>query len=374
MKTVLFVVSEDWYFVSHRLPLAEYAVAQGYQVGVLCNVSDRRSVIEQAGIDVFDWQLLRKSKNPLNELRSIAILRRCVRSYEPDIIHAVALKPILYTHLTTTSSAVRLVSALGGLGYTFSSDSRMAKALRGVIRIALQRVIRRKNSHIIMQNPDDMHMLTHVGIQREDGHFSLIPGVGVDHERFHPKASPAQSSRTVIYTGRLLWDKGMDEFVQVARAIKSSHPTVRFVLAGMRDEHNPECVPSQVLEQWCREGVVEWAGYQKDVVKSLHKASVFLFPSYREGFPKAVLEASSCGLPVVTFDVPGCREVVNHGTTGYLIPFKDVAKMQAAVRKLLDDHEHALALGQAGRERVLQQYTVKHIADQTLRVWEARDE
>lgn len=368
MKKLMFVISEDWYFVSHRLQLAMHAKATGYQVAVLCCISSHRVLLESAGIEVFPWSLERRSKNPLSELRAIREVWQAVDSFQPDVLHAVALKPVLYSAMAGKIKKVSgRVFALAGLGFVFSSKKMLARCLRPFVALAFRLAFRNSSTRLIMQNPDDVQVLLDAQIIAPEK-IRLIRGAGVDVVAFAALPEP-EGQMLVVLPGRMLWDKGVGEFVEAARLLRQRGLDARFALVGDRDDHNPSCVPAQTLEEWEAEGVVEYWGRRADMPAVLAQAHIVCLPSYREGLPKALLEAASSARPIVTFDVPGCREVVVHGKNGLLVPFGDVAALATALETLAADRGMRQRMGKEGRRMAEQEFSQELVAAQTSRVW-----
>jgi len=369
-KRILFIVSEDWYFVSHRLHLAVAAIKDGYKVGLLSKTSRHRQLLEETGIEVFDWSLNRRSSNIVLEVRAIADVVSAMKEFKPDLIHAVALKPVLYSSLAATITRTRsCVFALAGLGFIFGSKKWIAKLARPLVLFAFRLAFSGNNTRLILQNPDDQSVILSAGVIEKDK-ISLIRGAGVDTDIFAPKSNP-QEPPIVILPARMLWDKGVREFVNCASLIKQQWNDVRFALVGDTDIHNPEAVPVEQLQQWDNEGVVEWWGHMDTMPEVYQQAAIICFPSsYREGLPKSLLEAASCARPIVTYDVVGCREIVVDGENGFLVPLKDEKALIKAVRNLLSDAKLRSRLGQAGRKMVLEEFSQEKVAAQTMQVWE----
>lgn len=369
MDTILFVVAEDSYFVSHRLHLAQHALDNGYRVVLITHGNKYKEIIEKKGINVYNWNINRSSINIILEVYSIVKLRQMIKDIRPKIVHAVAMKPVLYSSIACKGiDAIRCVFALGGLGFIFSSQKRYARFIRPLIIIALRYALSGKKNRLILQNIDDQHVIIRHRIIAEE-QIRLIRGAGVNTSIFSPQPE-AVGLPLVVLPGRMLWDKGIGDFVECARAIKAKGIAARFALVGDPDEHNPECVPRGQLEAWKKEGVVEWWGYCDDIPEVLRQAAIVCLPSYGEGLPKALLEAASCGRPIVTYDVSGCREVVVHERNGLLVPLKDGRALAAAVEKLLHDPELRMRMGRFGREMVIAEFAEERIARETMRVWE----
>lgn len=368
-KKLLLIISEDWAFISHRLDLACDAIDNGYEVAVLCRPTGQKDQILSKGIKVFDWDFSRGSLNPFHEVRSIINIIKCWRQYKPDLVHAVALKPVLYSaFVAKINLRTPVVCALGGLGFVYSSSSVKASILRKGISLTLIRLFSRKRLFLILQNRDDRDLLIEKKIINFDK-VRLIRGAGVDVSVFTPHAD-INEIPVVALPARFLWDKGLKEFVEVARRIRFSGISARFVLIGMHDVHNPETINPEVIDAWVSEGVIENWGYIKNMQKALSQTSVICLPSSREGLPKALLEAASCGRAIVTYDVPGCREVVDHEKNGLLVKFKDVDGLTEALKLLLLDKSLREHMGMMGRLKAVNEFSREIITRQTLEVWD----
>ncbi len=369
MKKLLFIVSEDWYFVSHRLHLATAAINDGYEVLLLSRISKHQELINSLGIETIDWPLERSSRNPLLEFKTIYCIVDVIRNFKPDLIHAVAMKPVLYTALSSIFADVNgRVFAFGGLGFIFRSHRIVARVLRLFFVPIFRLLLRGENIRLIIQNKDDRGLLEDYRIVNRKK-IRLIRGAGVNTKEFFPKYTPHSDIPLVILPARILWDKGVEDFVICAQRCKKKKVNVRFALIGDPDPHNPECIPDSQLKKWIRQGAIEWWGRQDDMLSIYHKADIVCFPSYHEGLPKTLLEAASCGLPIVSYDVSGCREVVQDTVNGFLIPFKDRDALFLAVLKLLEDSKLRYEMGKKGRNMILKDFTQEKIAAETISVW-----
>lgn len=369
MKRLLFIITEDWYFVSHRLHLAKAAISAGYQVALLSKFTNHRNIVLDEGIRVFDWSLNRSSSNPFLEIHSICGIVSTIRQFQPDLVHAVAIKPVLYSAIACRLTRLQnRVFALGGLGFIFSSQKRFAKLIRPLIVLALRMLLRGQNVKVILQNTDDCSVLYLTGIVNKDK-IRLIRGAGVDTNYFSPHQLPT-GTPLVVLPARMLWDKGVGEFVECSRALKEKGIVANFLLVGSPDTHNPESVSIDQLKKWKEEGVVDWCGHIEDMPNIYKQSSIVCLPSYREGLPKVLLEAASSGRPIVAYDVPGCREVVINDVNGFLVPLKDEDALVQAIEKLLRDHELCIRFSKAARELVLAEFSQEKIAEETMQVWE----
>ena len=365
MARILFVVTESWYFHSHRLPLALAAKEAGHEVAVATRRGGRAAEIEAAGIRLLPFEMDRQGMNPLKELSTVLRLAWLLRRERPELVHLVALKPVLLGNLAARLAGVEhRVSAVAGMGFLFAGDSRGGRGLplvRGLLAWAM------KGSRVIVQNPDDAALLEGLGVPAAS--LRLIRGSGVDLARFCVAPEP-EGTPLVMLPSRLLWDKGVGEFVDAARLLQERGVEARFVLVGAPDLGNPAAVPEAQLHAWVEEGLVEWWGYRKDMEQVLPQAHLVCLPSYREGVPKVLLEAMACGRAVVTCDVPGCREAVAHGENGLLVAARDPGALAEAIGWLLSAHELRRSMGAAGRERARRLFSIGRVTRETLELYD----
>lgn len=365
-KLLLFI-SEDYYYWSHRRALALAALAAGYEVVLVTRVGGLRERIEADGIRVVPLEISRGGMNPLRDLRMLGELIRIYRRERPTLVHHVAIKPVIYGSVAARVVGVRgVVNALAGLGYAFISRTWRGRGLRGLIRVLLRTALSR--GVLILQNPDDVSLLCGEGLIDRD-RVRLVRGSGVDLDRFRPPSTPLSGPPLVILPARMLWDKGVGEFVAAARRLREGGSPARFVLVGGRDEENPNGIDAQTLSLWQREGVVEWWGHSDDMPAVLCQGMIVCLPSYREGLPKALLEAAACALPLVATDVPGCREVVRHGENGLLVPARDVEALARALGDLLSDPAKRQSFGTASRELARSEFGQHAIVTHILSIY-----
>jgi glycosyltransferase involved in cell wall biosynthesis len=360
---LLFLVTEDWYFASHRLELARAALAAGFQVGVATRVRVHGERIREAGIELIPLELARRGKNPWSELRTVRDIAQIYRAFRPDIVHQVALKPILYGTLGARIARVpHVINALTGLGYVFSSDDIGAQLARPLLTAAYRVALRQ--GQVIVQNVDDLAMLTNKGIVALE-QCALIYGAGVDVERFaHVEEPPGPVH--VVLPSRMLRDKGVVEFVAAARQLKAQGIRARFVLVGASDPANPGSIAESQLRAWAETGVVEWWGWRDDMADVLREAHIVCLPSYREGLPKSLIEAAASGRPIVTCDVPGCREAVIPDETGILVPARDASALARALGALIGDAPRRQAMGARARQLALEKFSMQRVAAETI--------
>ena len=364
---LLFTAGDDGFFHSHRLPIARAARDAGFAVAVACPVGAHGDAIRAEGIRVLPVPVKRGRVSPLTDLRTIAALWRLYRAERPDVVHHVAMKPVLYGAIAARLTGVpAAVGALTGLGYVFSSRDIRARLLRPLLRRALRWALNGRRSICLTQNPDDAAFVAGLGVDRR--RIVVIPGSGVDTVRFAPSPEPDGPVRATLVS-RMLWDKGVGEFVEAARVARARNPALRFTLIGAPDEDNPAAVPVANLEAWRAEGVVDWQGRRDDIPTVWKDSHIAVLPSYREGLPKTLLEAASCGRPIVAADVPGSREIARDGESALLVPPRDPAALAAAILRLADDLALRARLGAGGRRLVEREFSEERTAAATLALW-----
>jgi glycosyltransferase involved in cell wall biosynthesis len=371
-RKLLFVVNVAWFFRSHRLPIAVAAKKAGYEVHVACNTDDREATqaIADAGCVVHEISFSRGEMNLIRELSVVRSLIRLYRSVRPSIVHHVTIKPVLYGSLIAGWIRVpAVVNAISGLGHTFSSTGVFPTLRRILIRALYRGTLCGKNSKVILQNPDDVREFVDRHIVPE-GHVVLIRGSGVDLSAFHPGGAEAQQLR-VLFPGRMLWAKGVAEFADAARQVRESGIHAEFLLAGSYDPENPGHVPEDILQSYSALGYVRWLGHVADVAQEMSKAAVVCLPSYYgEGVPKALIEAAACGKPIVTTDMPGCREIVRDGWNGLLVPSRDSVSLAKALITLLGDPSLRKQFGENSRCYAEQEFGIESVVQKTLAIYE----
>lgn len=366
---VCFYVTEDWYFFSHRLPIAKAAMKAGHDVVLVTRVNKHGELIKELGVRVIDFRNDRGGTNPFREILSILQLIAIYRRERPDLVHHVAVKPVFYGAIAALFSRVpRVVNALAGLGWLYSSEDWTARLLQASIKLPLGLLLRR--GKVIVQNDEDAAVVKSLGVSD----VTVIRGSGVDVERFSPTPKP-DGTPLVVLVARLLKEKGVGEFAEAARLLQAKGINARFALVGAPDPGNRSSIPESVIEAWVREGVVEWWGRRDDMPDVLKQAHIACLPSYyREGVPKSLLEAAACGLPIVTTDMPGCRDVVVDGEDGLLVPPRDVPSLASALEKLIGNRELRERMGADSRKKVLSRFADTYVAEATLEVYREFDE
>ncbi len=367
-KTLVFLLTEDWFFASHFLKRGLAAKAAGWRVILVARESDAAGKIRNAGIEVFPVDFIRRRLNPFAELRFTFQLAALYRNLKPDLVHHIALKPIVIGGLAGRLAGIpAYVNAPVGLGFVFSSNKLLAKLLKPLVTILLRLTLTPKNAKVIFENPDDLAALSAAGMVRADAAV-LIRGAGVDIEEFAPSPEPPGPIR-VILIARMIREKGVADFVAAARILQGQ---ADFVLVGAPDEGNPNTVTEAELRAWQEQKIITWLGPRKDIAALLASAHIACQPSsYREGLPKSALEAMAAGKPLVATDIPGCREAVVDHVTGLLVPPRNPPALAAALKTLIDDPALRARMGAAARARAVENFSDAIICQKTLLVYDS---
>jgi glycosyltransferase involved in cell wall biosynthesis len=370
VKIILFA-NTDWYLYNFRLSLAKALRDQGHEVILLSPNGGYGDRLTQMGFRWVVFPLSRRGMNPVRELITVGRLARFYRREHPDLVHHFTVKCVLYGSFAAWLANVHaIINSITGLGFIFIEENKLwVIVLRQVVKFLYRILLSdRQNTRVIFQNREDMSLFLQKKLTSKERAY-LIPGSGVDTAHYVPSPEP-EGVPLVILPGRLLWDKGVGEFVQAAQALRKEGVNARFALVGDSDSANPGGVPPGQLETWRNEGWVEWWGWQEDMLDVLRKAHIVCLPSYREGVPRSLLEAGACGRPVITTDVPGCRDVVRQGENGLLVPAKDVAALTDALRMLIYNIDLRAQLGACGRKIAVEEYSVERVNAETLKVYQ----
>ena len=361
---LLFFVTEDWYFCSHRLVLGKAAVQAGYQVVLVTRVGTHRDLIESVGIQVIALEQHRGSLNPLREIQVFLKLWNIYRQEKPDLVHHVAIKPVVFGGLIARLVGIQYqVNALAGLGWVYASRGILRRSLGIGISLILRKVL--QSGFVIVQNSDDQRWVQNLGVPAPQVH--MVRGSGVDLEMFHPAKKVPNTCLTVLLVSRMIWTKGIREFVEAARILRQRNLAVRFALVGSPDPANRESLSETQLQRWQKDGCVEWWGQHEDIAECYSHADIACLPSYYgEGLPKSLLEATASGLPVVTTDAPGCREIVKHGQNGFLVPVRDPYALADALEKLIQNSILRTKMGRVSREFAEREFSAERVVTETL--------
>lgn len=366
---LLFVVNNPAFFLSHRLPVALAAQNAGFDVHIATMDGPAVATVRGHGFAHHVIPLSRSGKNPVQELHSIYALWRLCRRLRPDIMHAVTIKPVLYGGIAARLAGVpAYVAAVSGLGYVFIRQNQGVDYVRMAATRLYRLALGHPNSRVIFQNTSDRQTLEDARVVRA-GQSVLIRGSGVDLDRFPYVPEPPEPV-VVLCVARLLEDKGIHEYVEAARLSQRRGDDFRWVLAGSPDPGNPASVSESAVRAWHQEGAIEWLGERTDIAELHQQAHIAVLPSYREGLPKSLVEAAASGRAVVTSDVPGCRDALEPGVSGLLVPPRDATALADAVRELALDGPRRMAMGRAGRTLAERDFDIHKIVRKQLDVYD----
>lgn len=366
-KTILYLVTEDWYFWSHRLPFARAARDAGARVIVASRMADHRDRIEAEGFAAVDIPFDRSGLNPIRDIGTLRAIEAVYRREKPDLVHHVAMKPVLYGGIAAARAGVSaVVNAMAGLGFLFISKSWKMRVLRPAVERAFRALNNRANTVLIVQNGDDAALFEErIGVARSN--IRIVRGSGVDIKKFAPSPEPA-GTPIAVCVSRMLWDKGIGELVAAAKLLKQRKVQLAVRLVGPTDA-NPASIPAAILAEWQRSGAVEVAGPSDDIPGAYADAHIAVLPSYREGLPKSLLEGAACGRPVVATDVPGCREICRDGETGIRVPLQTIEPLADALQRLAEDADLRRTLGAGARRAVETEFAEAIVVGETMDIY-----
>ena len=368
LKPVLvYLVTQDWYFMSHRVPMALAAQRAGYDVHVITHVNEDGAAIEALGFQVHPVEWRRGSINPFAFFGNIAEVRRLYRTLSPDLVHHVALQPTVVGSLAATGLSCARLNALAGLGFVFTSATLKARLARPVFRALLRYILADAHTSVLVQNPDDRAAIKRLGVA--DERIFTIRGSGVETDMLEPFPEPPEPV-TVGFVGRLLADKGVRSLVTAHDILARQGRPMRLLIAGEPDPANPASIPLAEIESWRQRPGIEVLGHVTDIAKFWASAHIAVLPSRREGLPKSLLEAAACGRPIVATNVPGCREIARESVNALLVPPDNAQALADAIARLADDKELRRKFGEAGRRLVENEFSADRIGSETVALYD----
>ncbi|HGS5246845.1 TPA: glycosyltransferase family 4 protein [Vibrio cholerae] len=367
-QRILFVVNAPEFFLSHRLPLAIAAQKAGFEVHVATAEGPEVQSIRSFGFVHHVVPFARCAQNPLNELKTLISLIKLFKTLKPSLVHLITIKPVLYGGVAARVTGIKaVVSAVSGLGTVFIAESAIARLRRWIVIAIYRFAFNQKRLSVIFQNPDDRDVLLSLKTLKMH-QVRMIRGSGVDLLDY-PFLPEPEGTSVVVMAARLLKDKGVMEFIQAAKILNERNIAVEMKLIGAPDLGNPTSVTQTELDQWAASGFVQLLGYQKNISKHYSEANIICLPSYREGLPKSLVEAAACGRPVVTTDVPGCRDAITPEKTGLLVPVKNAIALADAIETLVQDANLRKSMGQAGRALAEEVFAIENIVEQHMAIY-----
>jgi glycosyltransferase involved in cell wall biosynthesis len=365
---ILYVVSEDWYFLSHCLTMALAARATGFEVHVAADVIEDAANIREQGFALHAARFRRGKLSPLRTLRTILALRRLYRTVKPAIVHPVTLRLALLGIVASSGFRFAAVHAIGGLARRFITP-RTKRLLRGASRLVLRHGLNRRRAMALVQSPEDRDVLAGLGVDPQ--HIALIPGSGIDADRFRPIPEP-DGAVTIAFAGRMIADKGVRTLIEAHRMLLDSSIHCELLLAGTPDPADPSSIPQIVVAGWGSEPGITWLGHVDDISTVWRRAHIAVLPARcGDGVPKSLLEAAACGRPLIATDLPGCREIVIHEKTGLLVPVDDPGALAGAILRLIRSPAQRVRYGVAARRLVDERFAADLVGQATVALYRA---
>lgn len=369
-KVILFTSNTARLMLTHFLPLAEGARHAGFSVHVATPSGPDLVDIAKHGFTCHEVPISRSSTSPLREIWTIWLMFKLYRRIRPSVVHQFTIKPVLYGGIACRFARVpAVVNTITGLGYIFLANGLKTKMLRKLVIAAYRLAFRQNKLRSIFENPDDRALFLDAGLVRQSETL-LVHGAGVDLDRYRCVPEP-DGLVTVVLASRMLWDKGVGEFIEAAQTLSRRGVTARWILAGDSDKGNPSAIPEAQLNAWQSSGPVEWIGHVDNIPDLFANAHIICLPSYREGLPKVLIEAIACGRPVITTDVPGCREVVCDGVNGFLVPSHDAHTLADALQKLIENSDMRQLMGEAARSFAEQEFSVSEVVNACVGLYQS---
>ena len=366
-KKILIVVNSDWFFLSHRLPIALEAKKQGFEVHVSSRDTGRSPEIVSEGLIFHELPISCSGTNPIEELFAVRHFIKFYKRIKPDLVHHVTMKPVVYGSYAARILNIPVLNAVSGMGYVFTSHK--GKLLPFIVKNFIKLGWKAGTTHVIFQNPDDRKQVKDLGLLNGI-ETTLIKGSGVDLSEFSYSEMPKESPLRIVLPARLLFDKGIREFKVASEILKAKwQGKVVFQLAGDVDFGNKTSITEEELKTWEDKGYFEWIGFHKDMVKLLSVSYLIVLPSYREGLPKSLIEANAIGRPIVTTDTVGCRECVSHGENGFLAKLQDAEDLASKIEAILLNKELALNMSKNARIFAEKNFSIKNVVNKHIELY-----
>lgn len=368
LPKLLIVVNDVPFFLSHRMPIALAALACGYEVGVAAPSHPRAAQIEDAGITFFEMPMPRNRGSLSRELRAVGTLWRILSRFRPDVVHLITAKPIIFGGILCRLRGIPVLAAVSGLGHAFVHDDLKSRIARAALLAGYRLSVKHRGALAVFQNSANLAIFQKAGIVGD--RYIMIRGSGAKLSDFDP-APPTSDPPMVLLPARMIWTKGIAEFVEAARILHARGCRARFVLAGRNDPGNPANIEEERLKAWNLQGPVEWIGYRADIAALLKQANLVVLPSYYpEGLPKTIVDAAAAGRATVTTDVPGCRDAIVAGQTGLLCRARDAVDLAEKIEELLGDPQRVLDMGRQARAFAEREFDIEAVVKTHLECYD----
>lgn len=362
---ILFIVNVDWFFVSHRLPIAQKALSKGFEVHIATAFTNKKEFLLNQGFFLHEIPFKRSDSNIFSFLKDIISIGNLYLKIKPKIVHLITIKPVIIGLIAGyIIPKANFVASISGLGYIFSSNSFKAFIKRFIVSILYKLSFSHEKLKVIFQNDNDKNILMKIKPLKKRNIY-VIPGSGVDLSNLRPSEKIPENG-AILFASRLLFSKGIQEYIEAAKLIKDA----KFLVAGDIDPNNLESIRQKDIEIWSKIKNVEFIGYKKEIHKIINKCSMVVLPSYYgEGIPKILIEAAACGRPIITTDHPGCRDAIIPEKTGLLVPKKNSLEIAKAINKLRKDNKLRTSMGIAGRKLAEKKYNIENVVDKHIEIY-----
>ena len=369
---ILFVANVDWYVISHRIKIIETAVKNGYNVTVACEDTGLKSEILKTGANFIHFKFSRSGTNPIKEIFILYKFYNLYKTQEFDVLHHVSLKPVIYgSFMAKILKKPAVLNAVSGLGYVFTSESSKRGFVQKIMLTFMKFGFKKQNLAFIFQNEDDHKELKAMGSVFPENIVYYIKGSGVNLKEYSPKTDSNSEKIKILFPARMLFDKGIRELKTATELLKKKYDTkIQFILAGKADPGNKAGVSIDYLNEWQDDDYVKWIGFSKDMIQTFRKCDIVVLPSYREGMPKSLIEAAAMGKPIITTNAVGCKECVDHGVNGLLVPVKSGEKIAQALIQLIDNHELREKMGKASRIKAEKEFDISLVINKHLEIYQ----
>lgn len=370
MKKLLFIINQDWYFCLHWMERAIAARKAGFDVTIAVPAGGKTDEIRKAGFHVIFTYLTRSGLTPLTELKALIHLYRLVRKISPDLIVNVTIKPNLYGTIIGRLMMIPVVNNVTGLGSIFSRSNISNRILKNFILYSFKFLAISNRIKFLFENPEDRNLFISKKTVDPKKTF-LMPGSGVDIDKFCFEDSVRPDNCIIIlFAARLLRDKGITTLIEASKILRRKEINFEIWIAGFFDEGNKNNIPERDLIKWDKMGLIKWLGKRDDMPELISSAQIVTLPTYYgEGIPRIIIEAASCGKPIVTTDTPGCRDFVDHEKNGLLIPPKDPIALAASLERLINDWNLRKKMGEYGRKKVCDFFSEEIVIQNTIKIY-----
>ena len=361
-SNILIVSNTSWYLYNFRLGLIKLLLKHGYEVSTLAPEDEFSEKLKQAGCYHICLEMDNKGLNPIRDLMMRKMLSEHYDEINPDLIMHYTIKPVIYGSMAAANLGIPFINNITGLGTAFIKENWVTWLVKRLYRLSQREV-----DYIFFQNSDDRELFNRKKLIPEEILQEVIPGTGIDTNHFQLSSYPEKNPVIFLIIARMLWDKGVGEYVDAARQMKLEFSDVRFQLLGFLDVSNRTAISCRQMQIWTEEGIIEYLGETNDVRPYICNVDCVVLPSYREGLPRTLLEAASMGRPIITTDVTGCREVVEHGVNGYLCKARDANDLAHKMKDMLQLSPHERReMGLMGRKKIEESFDEKIIVQKIV--------